>query len=143
MKKLLACLLFALVGSIAVSAQTAVDKTYKAEVEKVLQATSTKAILESSIAQMFEHMPQLPVSDKAAAAKGVVNDIWPDLVDIYADAYHKYLSLDDLRALNEFYATPRGKKIATALVPINEECGKAISTLYPQITASLMKYVSK
>ena len=67
------------------------------------------------------------------------------LLDIFlmAAAYSKYLSLDELRALTAFYATPQGKKIAEALVPINEECGKAVSALQPQILNSLMKYVDK
>lgn len=143
MKKLLACLLFALVGSIAVSAQTTVSQEYKDEVAKVLYATSTKTILETTIDQMLQNIPQLPITDKAAAAKGVVNDLWPELLNIYTAAYSKYLSLDELRALTAFYATPQGKKIAEALVLIYEECGKAVSALHPQVLNSLMKYVDK
>lgn len=143
MKKFLACLLLVFAGSVIASAQTttAVDKAYKAEVEQILEATHVKALLQSTIANTWTKM-NVPITDVNAAATDVVNDIWPDLVNIYTDAYHKYLTIDDLRALNTFYSTPQGQKIASSLQAINDESMKATQTLMPKIMSTLSKYMN-
>ena len=143
MKKFLACLLLVFAGSVIASAQTVTtaDKAYKAEVEQILEATHVKTLLQSTLANTWSSM-NVPITDINAAATGVVNDIWPDLVNIYTDAYHKYLSIDDLHALNVFYSTPQGKKIASSLQAINDESMKATQTLMPKIMASLSKYMN-
>lgn len=143
MKKFFAILLLVLVGSVAASAQTAVDPEYKAEMAKILASTNAKTVLVAQVTQMFVQMPSLPIKDKAAAAEGVVNDIWADVIEIQAGAYIKYLTIDDLRALNEFFATPVGKKYSSSLPLVNDDCLKAMSAITPKITSSLMKYVNK
>ncbi|MGM9852398.1 MAG: DUF2059 domain-containing protein [Muribaculaceae bacterium] len=144
MKKFLACLLLVFAGSVIASAQTTTtaDKTYRAEVEQILEATHVKALLQSTIAKTWATM-NIPISDVNAAATGVVDDLWPDLVNIYTDAYYKYLSIEDLRALNAFYSTPRGKRIASSLQSINDESMKATQALLPKIMTSLSKYIDQ
>ncbi|MCM1292911.1 MAG: DUF2059 domain-containing protein [Bacteroides sp.] len=100
-------LLILAMAPVCCMAQSAQSDGYATEVYKVLETSNTKA---NMIASTWKNM-NLPFNCEAAA-KEVVDDIWPDLVKDLTAEYRKYFTLADLKAINQFYASPAGRKFA-------------------------------
>lgn len=80
----------------------------------------------TTMTTMWTNM-HLPIDDKDALAEAVVDGIWDDYIVECASIYRKYFTLDELKAMNEFYESPLGQKMTKNNVQIITECSKVVS----------------
>ncbi|MDE5685425.1 MAG: DUF2059 domain-containing protein [Paramuribaculum sp.] len=140
LQKLTLTVLLAL-APLCLFAQTPSSDPYVAEMNKMLQATNSKALMIQTIAISWKNL-NLPLTDYETAATAVVDDLWPDLIQLYADEYKKFYSLDDMKAINEFYTTPTGKKFARHSAEMSAIIQQKINSNYTsRIQQVLMQYI--
>lgn len=138
MKKLVliaALLLASIAGAKAQTAQT-ISAEYKAEVVKLLDATHGKKIFTSTIGQMWT---SIGMPNAAKVATAVADDLWPDLIEVYAEEYHKHLDLSDLQSINAFYKTPTGIKLCDSLGAINSNVMKTVQNRFATRIQNLVR----
>jgi hypothetical protein len=111
-----------------------VDPEKAAEIRKLLEATGTLKIMNQVMDQMIESSkktnPEIPeVFWVRFKSKNNLDDLMDKLVPVY----DKYYSLDDLKAINAFYATPAGQHMVSSLpfimkdsMAIGQEWGTAM-----------------
>jgi|GEM_PF-6893613 hypothetical protein len=126
MKKIIAIFIVLAAWLVPAMGQT-VPAEYKAEVEKILEATNTKPTLVQTLRDTWKSLG-IPNSDNLATA--VVDDLWPDLVNDYTEEYYRHLDLTDMQNISKFYSTPTGKKLGAALPAINANVMKTVQTKY-------------
>lgn len=93
----------------AVNAQTNND-AYKQELRAYMETSGSSAAFETAINQMFMMTGGIPTEKKAE----IRTQAFDKLVDLMAPVYQKNITLEDLKAINKFYQTPAGKRIAAA-----------------------------
>ena len=103
-------LLIITVASLAF-AQISQDK--EREIRKLLQVTGvTQAVMGMKGQMMAQYrmaLPQMPKAFWDDLEKEFDTD---ELITLMMPVYDKYLSLEDLKAVNAFYQTPAGKRLA-------------------------------
>ncbi len=140
LQKLTLTLLLAL-APLCLYAQTPSSDPYVAEMNKILQATNSRTLMIQTIAIAWENL-NLPLTDYETAATAVVDEIWPDLINLYTDEYKTFYSLEDMKAINEFYATPTGKKFAIYSAEMSATIQQKINSNYTsRIQQVLMRYI--
>ena len=94
----------------------------RAEIEKLLQLTGMTNLVDQMKAQMIASMrqnePQAPAEfwDKFSAKMDS-----RQLIEKIIPIYDKYYSVEDLQALNTFYASPVGQKVIKTLPNVMQE----------------------
>ncbi|TYA84269.1 DUF2059 domain-containing protein [Seonamhaeicola marinus] len=123
MKKLISTLALLLVVSFSTFAQS--DEAYKKVLTEMFELSGTEETYQVAIKQMFGMYKQQYSS--------VSNDMWDeleaefnkasmqDLVDLLVPVYKKHLSIDDIKAIIEFYKSDAGKRFATKTPLIMQE----------------------
>lgn len=139
-------ILFTLIVAIAPAclyAQSSQADAYSLEMDKMLKAVNTKEVMIETVASSWKAM-QLPLTDYDAAATAVIDAIWPDLVQDYITEYKKYFTLDDMKAINRFYATPTGEKFGKYSGAMSAAIRSTITQKYSAtIQQIIMKYIKK
>ena len=143
MKKPFAILLLALICAVSTISCSKNDNketpqtTYTEEVEKLLEASNSKdmmiSLLTNSLKTLFSE------SEANQIATEVIDEIWPDYINDCCQVYKKYLSLDDIRAVNEFYSTPSGEKFAKNAQNITNEMFNIGATQYSEVIHDVIK----
>lgn len=131
MKKL-SFLLFALTLLLPLSlrAQTQIAPEKRAEIKKFIELSNTKASMIEGMAQMIEIQKKSPSSANLSPEffdkfyQKVTTDI-DALIDQLIFIYDKYYTIEDLRAINAFYASPVGQKTVATLPLVMKESMKA------------------
>jgi hypothetical protein len=99
-----------------------IDPAKKAEIEKLLNEMGTLKVMQQSLDQMLASMktrnPQIS-SEFWDRFQSEINV--RELIDKMMPIYDKYYSLDDLKAVNAFYATPAGKRLLAVTPQIAHE----------------------
>lgn len=122
-------------------AQTSPSDNYRSEIDKMLTATDLKPHMVQTIMTIWTEMG-LPLTDCEAAATEVVEAVWIDLINIYAEEYEKYYSIEDMMAINQFYETPSGKKFAKHSTEIRTAVQDKVYNNFPErIMEILQKYI--
>lgn len=132
LKQLLAGILFCLATS--ATAQEAVPAyassqdsiAYRAEVEKLMTVSGSMKALDVMIPQMKEMLrPRMVEGEGREMADRMFDAIFDsfadDMVDILTPIYRNYFTIEDIRGLNEFYATPVGQKYASCISEVSME----------------------
>lgn len=123
MKKLLLVLTILIFSTVASQAQ--VTPEYRESLKKMFQLSGTGQAYQGAIKQMFGMLKQtkkeVPEAVWSEFEKEFANTSLDDLVDMIAPVYMKYLNLDDLKKITEFYLTPVGKKFAAAMPLMTQE----------------------
>lgn len=119
--------LFVVISLVAASFVRAdVAPAKRAEIEKLLQLTGMTKMVDQMKAQMIasirQSQPQAPAEfwDKFSEkmdARQLIEKIIP--------IYDKYYTVDDLKAVNQFYASPAGQKIISTLPNVMQESMRA------------------
>ncbi len=129
-KAIVACLLFVAPFSPGF-AQTQIDAATKQDVEDMMQLTGARdrmqlmySAMASQLASNFadryrQHHPnanpaevQKATTDATERIQATLNAIPTDeLLDAMVPIYQKYLTHSDIKAINEFYGSPTGKKL--------------------------------
>lgn len=103
--------------ALSMSAQD-VDKECTVEVDKMLRAMNVQEMYAQSVVKIVQQRKDR-YTNPDAVAKEIIDSTWPDVVQEYAKAYSKYLTLDDMRAINEFYASPAWQKMGRCQTEIS------------------------
>ena len=75
-------------------------------------------------------MVQMGIPNATRLANAVVSDLWPDLLEEYILEYAKHFTLQDLKNVNAFYATPTGKKVCDTINEIVANVNSTLQTKY-------------
>lgn len=102
-----------------------IDKDKRQEIETMLRLTGMERMVDQMMAQMIQNM--------SANMKSVPPEFWPrfakkinsaELIEKIIPLYDKYYTLEDLRAVNAFYASPAGQRVLQTLPQIMQESMK-------------------
>lgn len=113
---------FIAIFSIVSFAHAEVSKEKRAEIERLLQLTGTKKLMDQMMTQMISAMKQ--------QMKGAPESFWQkfqqrmdthELVEKIIPIYDKYYTLEDLKAINAFYQSPPGQKMLSSLPQVMKE----------------------
>lgn len=138
MKKLLMIAALILSGATFANAQT-VSPEYKSQVVKMLDATHARQLYVQTLDQTWSSMG---IANASEMANAVADDLWPDLVNDFASEYANHLTLEDLKNLNAFYATPTGIKVCDSLNTMTANVMTTVQTKYAsRIQSIVMKYM--
>jgi hypothetical protein len=102
--------------ALCVSARAQVDPEKRVEIDKMLQLTGMEKLITQMKAQMLTSLKtSLPGAPTAFWDKFSEKMDTRDLLEQIIPIYDKYYTVDDLRAVNAFYASPAGQKILSTL----------------------------
>ena len=97
------------------SANCQVDKEYRSSVRLMLKLTGVEESFTGMVKQMITMVKAEKTNIPAEFWKGFEKDFISssveEIVDKLTPVYQKYLTLDDVNKINEFYKTPAGKKL--------------------------------
>lgn len=124
MKRLL---LLALVTAFAStsSVHAEINKEKKAEIERMFQLTGMEKMMDQMMNQMISSMKgQIKDAPDSFWAKFQEKVKTRDLLEQIIPLYDKYYTVEDLKAVNEFYASPAGQKVLATMPQIMQESMK-------------------
>lgn len=139
-KMLMLLLLFA--GTLTGFAQAAADDEYAAEVKKYIAASKVEeTVAQQMDAQFTALKAQAPITDaQIEEMKKVAIESYREFVlPKYVEVCRKHLTLDDLKAVNAFYASPAGKKLSESIIPISTDLMPTLTEWQPKLQEALMK----
>jgi len=114
--------LFAAVPSVSAQSQ---DNEYQETLGKMMSMSgalsSVKAMVPQMVAMMKQSSPNVPESFWNGFIEKWQTKAGDKLVVLYTPVYQKYLTLDDLKKVIEFYESPVGKKLGTATPAMTTE----------------------
>ena len=111
MKKLILALVLTIFGFGAMQANAQVDEAYKKELTTYVKSSGTLGTFDQVIDQMTAMMGgQLNDAQKAEVKTRAIDS----LIDLMVPMYKAEISIADLKEINNFYASPAGKRIAEA-----------------------------
>ncbi len=123
MKKTLTILSIILLSTISNFAQ--VDSTYRATLQKMFKVAGTEEIYEASIKQMFSfYKQQFQDTDTTLFVnleQEFLKTSLDELIEMLLPVYQKYLTVEDLNGMIEFYKSPVGQKFAKSIPMITQE----------------------
>lgn len=112
MKKIIIAVCLCFCG-FAVSAQTSADadKQYKAELSRYFKVSGTDASFKVAMDQVLRMMGS---SLDEARRTQIADQSYTQLIELFTPVYSRHIALEDLRAVNDFYETEPGKRLASA-----------------------------
>ena len=124
MKKLLAAVLI-LIFACASVARADIAPEKRKEIEKMLQLTGMEKLMAQVKGQMINslkrEMPNVPEDFWTRFEKKMdVHELTEKIIPLY----DKYYTLDDLKAVNAFYASPAGQKVMSTMPQLMQESMK-------------------
>ncbi len=141
MKKLVTILSIILLSTISNFAQ--VDSTYKATLQKMFKVAGTEEIYKSSIKNMFslykQQFQDLDSTYFATVEQELLKTSLDELVEMILPAYQKYLTIEDLNGMIEFYKSPVGQKYAKSVPFISKESMKIGQQWGMKVAQKIMK----
>ena len=142
LKKMIAFLMLIIASATALTAQN-VDEDYMKEIDKMLIATQAKQATIDMLSTTYQNM-RLPLTSYTEAAEAVVDSFWDNYIEDYAIECMKFFTLEDLRNINAFYATPSGKKVATSYGTIGTNMANMVAQKYSyQIQQALKNFIKQ
>lgn len=125
MKKLLILVLIALISCAPAVRADDISPEKRAEIEKMLKVTGMEKLANQIMTQMLSTFKaQSPDIPDAFWAKLQEQMDVHELIERIMPVYDKYYSLEDLKAVNAFYASPVGQKVLASLPQVTQECMK-------------------
>jgi uncharacterized protein len=109
-----------------------VSSEKRAEIERLLETTGALAMgqqvsnffithMAQAIKKQNPNVPQHVIDALPEEVNAVVRESLPFFKEMLIPLYDKYFSLDELRGLNAFYATPVGKKAISVMPALLQE----------------------
>lgn len=134
--------MLAIASTSALMAQN-IDKDYMTEVNKILIATNARQTTIDMLSTTYQNMG-LPLTSYTEAAEAIVDSFWDNYIEDYAMECMKYFSLEDLRNINAFYATPSGRKAALSTGTIATNMANVAAQKYSyQIQQTLKCFIKQ
>ena len=145
MKKIL--LFMALLVSAVVQAQTNVD-AFKAEVEKTIKLQHTTDVFVEGLKMQIQKLTETGALD-AEKLQPLVEEIGqavvPALTERMQEVYKENFTLDEMKQINAYLATPVGQKVVKLTPMLSVEGVNVVQQpeLQAKITAIISKYLNK
>jgi len=117
---------------------------YQVEVDRLIQAQNLRGTIIKSITTMlgqFVAQGTITSAQLKAIAEEFADVAYPKMKEATAQCLQQNLTVDDLRQINAFYATPAGKKMI-ALTPTLMDVG-AKTMQKPDVQAQIQRIVQK
>jgi len=125
MKKLLLALTFVILFSSVSFAQAQIPEDKRQEIEKMLKLTGTEKMMGQMMAQLIDTLKtRSPQVSAEFWVKFQAKVDTHELIEKLMPLYDKYYTIDDLKAVNAFYASPAGQKVLASLPQIMQESMK-------------------
>ena len=128
-------------------AQNSSDSEFNAEVMRSFELQHTRATLQETILMQYKQPQNRAVFSMLTdqqledMASEVVDLMVPKLQTKMFELYRQYLTLEELRQINDYLASPVGQK-ATKLVPLFTNEGTKIAQ-DPEVQAGIMEIVQR
>lgn len=123
MKKILLSLMLCLIVGLASQAQDA-DKEYQAAMVKMLEVSKSMDAMEQLapqiIAMIKQQAPEAPQAFWDDLEKTMMT-MYDQIIKEMIPVYHKFLTLQDIKGIIQFYETPVGQKLAESNTKIAME----------------------
>jgi hypothetical protein len=119
----IAVLLFSLICALTLKAEITPEK--RTEIDKLLRLTGMEKLMDQMKGQM--------IGSLKSSITGAPAGFWEkfstkmdtrELIEKIVPIYDKYYTIDDLKAVNEFYSSPAGQKILGTLPQVMQESMK-------------------
>lgn len=146
MKKLLWVASLMMVMTASAFAQTANDDAaFNAEFEKILVATDMNTQMSEAMTMALSKGfgEKIAEAKKAAMEKDISERLVPVMVDEIRKVYREIFTVEDMKNLNAFYATPTGKKMAQSMQRITSSSIESGQKYGPILMEILQKHLSK
>ena len=114
------------------------------EIDRLIQAQNLRGTIIKSITTMlgqFVAQGQITSAQLKAIAEEVADVTYPKMKAVTAQCLQQNLTMDELRQINAFYATPAGKKLL-ALTPTFMDVG-AKTMQKPDVQAQIQQIIQK
>lgn len=137
MKKLLLLAALCLFSAGTAAAQ---QDPYREAVAELMQASGSLANVDAVARQMLGYLQGTNDESDAFWANymdKITEKLRTRMVDIYVPIYRKYLTLEDLQAMTEFYASPVGQKLVAVTPQIMGEGMEAGTRLAEEVMVEL------
>ena len=123
--KRLPLIVMAVLSLAIVSARAQIPVEKQQEIQKMLRCTETEKMMSQFVGQMIANLKtQMPQASETFwerfNSKINIHDLMEQLVAVY----DKYYTLEDLKAINAFYASPAGQKVLTSMPQVIQESMK-------------------
>lgn len=123
MKKILLSLMLCLIVGLASQAQDT-DKEYQAAMVKMLEVSKSMDAMEQLapqiIAMIKQQAPEAPQAFWDDLEKTMMT-MYDQIIKEMIPVYHKFLTLQDIKGIIQFYETPVGQKLAESNTKIAME----------------------
>lgn len=140
MRKLILAMIIAIVIPVA-SART-ITEEYRTEVQKYLELNKVRANVEQTMMDLLKDPGILLKVSYEEAASIAIGMIWDAYVEDITDLYNQYLSLEDLKQINAFFATEAGQNLVNANPIIFSETTKLMQDKYTPLMAQTLMNLS-
>lgn len=101
------------------------DSEYTKTLKKMFEVSGSEATYQGAISQMMQifkqQNPGIQESDFDGLASELKKTSIQDLTEMLTPVYSKHLTIDDLKAIIQFYESPAGKKLASKNPIITQE----------------------
>ena len=117
---------------------------YQAEVNRLLQAQDLRGTTIKAMKSMLAPLVSqgsITTSQVNSIAEEIVNITYPKMKVAVEQCLRQNLSVDELRQINAFYATPAGQKL-NALQPVLMEAGTKVAQ-QPDVQTQIQQVVQK
>ena len=146
MKKITTSIILAMMLLLPLGASAQTDGTYKKVFAEFLEVSGNNATVKVTMDQMIPMLRQSLASAPKEYVDRFVDKFTTTFNTKYADImlpiYQKYLTLEDLQAINTFYKTDLGKKMAKNMPLITGEASKKGQEIGQQIVLQVMQELS-
>ncbi len=146
MKKIATSIILAMMLLLPLGASAQTDGTYKKVFAEFLEVSGNNATIKATMDQMIPMLRQSLASAPKEYVDRFIDKYTTTFSTKYADfilpIYQKYYTLEDLQALNTFYKSDLGKKMAQSMPLITSEGAKKGQEIGQQIVIQVMQELS-
>ncbi len=124
------------------------DPAYEAELSRFIELQDLRATFEKSMRtplQQFVDRGMLTTAKLDAMCNDIVDLLYPTVLETMKEGYRKHFSLDELRQISAFYATPVGKKMISIAPELMQDAMAMVQTpeMQGKIQSIVIKHMTK
>ena len=124
------------------------DPAYEAELSRFIELQDLRVTFEKSMRaplQQFVDRGMLTTAKLDAMCNEIVDLLYPTVLETMKEGYRKHFSLDELRQITAFYATPVGKKVISIAPELMQDAMAMVQTpeMQGKIQSIVIKHMTK
>ena len=124
------------------------DPAYEAELSRFIELQDLRVTFEKSMRaplQQFVDRGMLTTAKLDAMCNEIVDLLYPTVLETMKEGYRKHFSLNELRQITAFYATPVGKKVISIAPELMQDAMAMVQTpeMQGKIQSIVIKHMTK